>query len=702
MLRSIKSRLITGIIALLLLLSGIAATGFHFTSLLGESIVSLSNDITPTIEHTDDMAASLWEQAKVANEIMASENLDELPKLREQIPELAKVFNESNLALKALLDANEHPTQQQALDTNMALSKNFDLMYASHLAELQEKQKGIQLLNDFDAKGALIITALEEFIQENQEEVANAIKRRSQLIQQGNATFEEINGIIDDMFNHDYPVVVAGLELQRIVMEIQDTAGEYLAEEDLNKLPEISKNFGKLFQEVNTFTLVLEELAESDEDKQDSVDLKKAFSDWDQAATGKGRMFDTYQAQLEQAKAADQYTEDVEQNVKQADSLLEKLAASADAISDTADDHGQEVVQTAGQMVGTMWVATIVLGGIIALALLRSILSPIQELTERLENIAKGDGDLTQRVNETGAREIALLGKAFNVFVSKIQAMVSSIANEATQLDESISSISRLSSELSEDAGKQNEEVETVVHSISQVSEAAASIAANVHQCAEASKEADREGQVAKNVVTKAVNSINGLAQDIESTTSDIEQLNTEVVKIASVLEEIQAIAEQTNLLALNAAIEAARAGEQGRGFAVVADEVRTLASRTQNCTHEIKNMTESLKRGASGAVDAMTRSKHGGTSTVEYAVEVGETLNRILESIRSLSEMNVHIATAAEEQRAIVVSANDNTRNMQSMVAASQSTVTENLYTTASMNKSVARLNQLVSQFKV
>ncbi|QXC56361.1 methyl-accepting chemotaxis protein [Vibrio mimicus] len=702
MLRSIKSRLITGIIALLLLLSGIAATGFHFTSVLGESIVSLSNDITPTIEHTDDMAASLWEQAKVANEIMASENLDELPKLREQIPELAKVFNESNLALKALLDANEHPTQQQALDTNMALSKNFDLMYASHLAELQEKQKGIQLLNDFDAKGALIITALEEFIQENQEEVANAIKRRSQLIQQGNATFEEINGIIDDMFNHDYPVVVAGLELQRIVMEIQDTAGEYLAEEDLNKLPEISKNFGKLFQEVNTFTLVLEELAESDEDKQDSVDLKKAFSDWDQAATGKGRMFDTYQAQLEQAKAADQYTEDVEQNVKQADSLLEKLAASADAISDTADDHGQEVVQTAGQMVGTMWVATIVLGGIIALALLRSILSPIQELTERLENIAKGDGDLTQRVNETGAREIALLGKAFNVFVSKIQAMVSSIANEATQLDESISSISRLSSELSEDAGKQNEEVETVVHSISQVSEAAASIAANVHQCAEASKEADREGQVAKNVVTKAVNSINGLAQDIESTTSDIEQLNTEVVKIASVLEEIQAIAEQTNLLALNAAIEAARAGEQGRGFAVVADEVRTLASRTQNCTHEIKNMTESLKRGASGAVDAMIRSKHGGTSTVEYAVEVGETLNRILESIRSLSEMNVHIATAAEEQRAIVVSANDNTRNMQSMVAASQSTVTENLYTTASMNKSVARLNQLVSQFKV
>lgn len=702
MLRSIKSRLITGIIALLLLLSGIAATGLFYTFQLGDHILSLSEDVTPTIENTDDVITSLWRRAKVTNEIMASESIEEMSQLRERIPNLRQIFIHSSEELTRLLDDQENKILQQAKEENDAIAKNFELMYNAHLEELQKEEKGKQLLEEFDAKGALIVTALNEFVAENQEEVENAIKRRSQLIKQGNATFEEVNGIIDDMFNHDYPVVVAALELQRIVMEMQDTAGEFLAEEDIKKLPDIRKGFDQLFSQVNTLMLALEELSESDEDKQDSIDLRKAFSNWYVAATEDELLFDTYFDRLQREAEADQYTEDLENNVKQASALLEQIAALADSISDQADDIGLTIIATASKMVGTMWVATIVLGGIIALALLRSILSPIQELTERLENIAKGDGDLTQRVNETGAREIALLGKAFNVFVSKIQAMVSSIANEATQLDESISSISRLSSELSEDAGKQNEEVETVVHSISQVSEAAASIAANVHQCAEASKEAEREGQVAKNVVTKAVNSINGLAQDIESTTSDIEQLNTEVVKIASVLEEIQAIAEQTNLLALNAAIEAARAGEQGRGFAVVADEVRTLASRTQNCTHEIKNMTESLKRGASGAVDAMTRSKHGGTSTVEYAVEVGETLNRILESIRSLSEMNVHIATAAEEQRAIVVSANDNTRNMQSMVAASQSTVTENLYTTASMNKSVARLNQLVSQFKV
>ncbi|MGL4828135.1 MAG: HAMP domain-containing methyl-accepting chemotaxis protein [Vibrio sp.] len=702
MLNSIKSRLITGIIALLILLSGIAVTGLFYTFKLGDSILSLSGDITPTIENTDDMIASLWEQAKVANEIMASESIDEIEKLRAHIPELKHTFNEANSELKKLLDEQEGLVLQQILVVNDELNKNFERMFNAHLAELQEEEKGKQLLVEFDAKGALIVTALNEFVQENQEEVANAIKRRSQLIQQGNATFEEINGIIDNMFNHDYPVVVAALELQRIVMEMQDTAGEYLAEKDMNKLPDIRNDFDKLVREVDTLMLVLEELAESDEDKQDSIHLRKAFSDWNLAAIEDERLFDTYHDRLEQEAAADQYTEDLEANIKQADALLETLAASADAISDEADDIGQHTEDTAVKMVGTMWVATIVLGGMIAFALLHSILNPIKDLTVKLESIAKGDGDLTQRVNETGAREVSLLGKAFNEFVSKIQMMVTNIANESGQLDESISSISRLSSELSEDANKQNEEVETVVHSISQVSEAASSISSNVHRCAEASKEADRDGQVAKSVVSKAVSSVNGLAKDIETTTNDIEQLNTEVVKIASVLEEIQAIAEQTNLLALNAAIEAARAGDQGRGFAVVADEVRTLASRTQNCTHEIKNMTESLKKGASCAVDAMIRSKQESSNTVAYAEEVGESLNRILESIHSLNEMNEHIATAAEEQRAIVVSANDNTRNMQSMVAASQSTVTENLYTTASMNKSVARLNQLVSQFKV
>ncbi|WP_338590023.1 methyl-accepting chemotaxis protein [Shewanella khirikhana] len=702
MFTSVKSRLISGIVVLLLLLSVIAATGLYYVFRLDDSITNLSDDVAPTIENTDDMIASLWERGKVANEIMASESMTEMAQLRQQMPELEKVFNDSRAAMQGLLTEAEQQTIQQAVDANTLLGQNFELMYQAHFAELEEEEKGKRLLAEFDDKGAQIITALDEFAQEYEDEMAKAIERSSELVKRSGATLAEINDILVDLFAHDYPVVEAALKLQRYVMEMQDTAGEYLAEEDASKLPDIRQNFDALAAKVLELMVILDELAESEEDKQDAVDLRKAFADWQLAALEDEMLFDTYRDQLEQEAAADNYTEILEKNISAADQALEILAASADEISDAADAEGVATVQSAVVMVGGMWLLALVLGGVLAVVLIASILKPVKQLHEKLESIAKGDGDLTQRVDEKGASEIANLGKSFNEFVSKIQSMVANIAKEAIALDAAITRISRLSSSLSQGAEQQSEEVETVVHSITQVKDAADSISANAYQCSEASREANEDGQEARQVVAQAVNSVSGLANDIETTTDVIEKLNNEVVSIISVLEVIQGIAEQTNLLALNAAIEAARAGEQGRGFAVVADEVRTLASRTQNCTNEIQAMTEGLKKGATDAVDAMNRSRQGGSNTVKFAENAGAALDRILSALNNLSAMNEQIATAAEEQRVVVVSATDNARNVQQVVNESQKTVDENHGVTANMNESVARLNKLVGQFKV
>jgi methyl-accepting chemotaxis protein len=161
--------------------------------------------------------------------------------------------------------------------------------------------------------------------------------------------------------------------------------------------------------------------------------------------------------------------------------------------------------------------------------------------------------------------------------------------------------------------------------------------------------------------VSKTQQSINALADKVTEAAGVINNLSEDSHQIATVLEVIQGIAEQTNLLALNAAIEAARAGEQGRGFAVVADEVRNLARRTQESTRQIKAVIEKMQQSSVLAVTVMKEGKSQADLSVEQAKCAGESLNAINLSVTRISDMNIQIAAAAEEQSVVASEINRN-----------------------------------------
>jgi methyl-accepting chemotaxis protein len=203
-------------------------------------------------------------------------------------------------------------------------------------------------------------------------------------------------------------------------------------------------------------------------------------------------------------------------------------------------------------------------------------------------------------------------------------------------------------------------------------------------------------------VVARATQAIKQLADDMDGTGQAINQLVKLSHNIESILAVIVSIAEQTNLLALNAAIEAARAGESGRGFAVVADEVRSLASRTQQSTEQIRQMIDQLQDGVKKVEARMQQSRDSASQTADDAGAANQVLERIREAIARINDMNLQIATAAEQQSATTEEINRNTSNIRDISHLMATGAQQQVRQCAEMVEQVAQQDQLLERFNV
>ncbi len=347
-------------------------------------------------------------------------------------------------------------------------------------------------------------------------------------------------------------------------------------------------------------------------------------------------------------------------------------------------------------------VLAIVVSVFVLLLIINHLMKPISTLNVALNDIAVGDGDLTKQLDEKTDPEFAELAKNFNVFTKKLRDQVISlkeIADTLTGISQGTFKASEQSATAMTTQGQEIEQLATAMH---EMSTTASDVALNAQNAAAAAQEADDATNSGSKVVESTVNAISKLSDSVVETSSRVVELETSTHEINTVINVINEIAEQTNLLALNAAIEAARAGEQGRGFAVVADEVRNLAKRTQESTSEIGSIISKLHSDTQFVVDAMSSNRSLSEEAVTRAHDTNKALLTIREAISKISDMNLQIASAAEEQSLVAEEINANTSKIQELSLS----VSENTSKTHdNIDCQVGVINQqsdILSQFRV
>ena len=350
------------------------------------------------------------------------------------------------------------------------------------------------------------------------------------------------------------------------------------------------------------------------------------------------------------------------------------------------------------QLISTL--LALLVGIVAAVIITRQITRPLRETLAVVERIASGD--LSHNIQVTRRDELGVLQQGIQRMGTTLRELISGIRDGVTQIASAAEELSAVTEQTSAGVNSQKIETDQVATAMHEMTATVQEVARNAEQASQAASAADGEARAGDKVVAEAIAQIERLAAEVARSTDAMTHLQQESNKIGSVMDVIKAVAEQTNLLALNAAIEAARAGEAGRGFAVVADEVRNLARRTQESVEETRLVIEQLQSGTQDVVGSMSNSHRQAQGSVEQVGQAVTALRQIGDAVTVISDMNLQIASAAEEQSAVAEEINNNVATIRDVTESLSEQANESARVSQALNSLANQQQGLMDQFRV
>ncbi|CAH6928436.1 Methyl-accepting chemotaxis protein [Vibrio chagasii] len=332
--------------------------------------------------------------------------------------------------------------------------------------------------------------------------------------------------------------------------------------------------------------------------------------------------------------------------------------------------------------------------------IVRSIIGKIESLLSVIRNIVDSN-DVSIRSHLDGKDELSTLGQYFNQLLDQLEGLISASQSKSLQLTQSTSNMHDELESVIKQFEVQANHTSTMTTSVQEMVLTIGEISESTSVAAEGVQQAKVNADKGREVVVDTINNITQLSERLSSSQDSISSLNHHVDQIGDAVNIIQGIAEQTNLLALNAAIEAARAGEQGRGFAVVADEVRALASRTHQSTTEITSVVSAIQSQMQASMTEIGECNQQGQLTLKDSEELDASLQLILSDMQSIQGNSERIASAIEEQGAVMAQVSDSITELNTISNDNNASAQHCLIEVDKVAEQANDMDQAVAQFK-